>query len=194
MDLSEKEIATLHTSIKIRQKQIRDLHATESEKKKTLCACEASLAILEKIEYKLLQESGNESVDYSDCSVLLVDDVASAREYAKLLLQRLGFCQIDEADDGHTAIVKIKEKNIQFGKTLPYDLVLCDLNMPTISGIDVLKLIKKETKYSRIPFIIITGDKDKKNLIEAIEAGVSDYITKPINEVDFMMKLNKILR
>lgn len=181
-------------SIKIRQKQIKELHADESARQRKVCRCETSLELLAKLSNKLAHEIGKELIDYSDYSLLLVDDVAFTREHTRLFLEKQGFCNIDEADDGHTAIVKIKRKNILYGKTLPYDLVLCDLNMPTISGLDVLKLIKKETKYSRIPFIMVTGDKDKKNLLDAIESGTSDYVTKPIIEKDFIMKINRILQ
>ena len=194
MDLSKKEITTLQASIRFRQKQLKELHASESVRQRKVCGCEASLRLLAGLSDKLIHEIGKETMDYADYNVLLVDDVAFTREHTRLFLEKQGFCHIDEADDGHTAIVKIKGKSISYGKTLPYDLVLCDLNMPMISGMDVLKLIKKETKFSRIPFIMVTGDKDKRNLVDAIEAGVSDYITKPIKESDLIMKINKVLQ
>lgn len=194
MDLSKKEITTLQTSIKTRRKQLKELHANESARQRKVCGCETSLRLLAGLSDKLVHEIGKETLDYTDFSVLLVDDVAFTREHTRLFLEKQGFCHIDEADDGHTAIVKIKGKSIFYGKTLPYDLVLCDLNMPMISGLDVLKLIKKETRFSRIPFIMVTGDKDKKNLVDSIEAGVSDYITKPIKEPDLLMKINKVLQ
>lgn len=194
MDLSKKEIATLQASIRLRQKQVKAQHASESARQRNICDCEATLTYLGKIASKLENETGKETIDYSDFNVLLVDDVAFTRETTKLFLEKQGFRYIDEADDGHTAIVKIKNKNIFYGKTMPYDLVLLDLNMPMISGLDVLKLIKQERKFSKIPFIMVTGDKDKKNLVEAIESGVSDYITKPINEDDFISKINKVLQ
>lgn len=194
MDLSRKEITTLQNSIKYRQKQLKEFHSTETTKQRQHCGCETSLRLLAGLLNKLADEGGKETIDYTDVSVLLVDDVAFTRDYTKLFLQKQGFCQVDEADDGHNAIVKIKRKSIPYGKTLPYDLVLCDLNMPTISGLDVLRLIKKERKFSRLPFIMVTGDKDKKNLVEAIESGVSDYITKPINEEEFLTKINKVLQ
>lgn len=194
MDLSRKEITTLQNSIRLRRKQLKEFHASETSKQRQYCGCEASLRLLVGLASKLTDERGKETIDYTDVGVLLVDDVAFTREHTKLFLQKQGFCQIDEADDGHNAIVKIKRKSIPYGKTLPYDLVLCDLNMPTISGLDVLRLVKKETKFSRLPFIMVTGDKDKKNLVDAIESGVSDYITKPVNEEEFLTKINKVLQ
>lgn len=194
MDLSRKEITTLQDSIRLRKKKLKEFHASETSKQRQYCGCETSLRLLAGLASKLADERGKETIDYTDVGVLLVDDVAFTREHTKLFLQKQGFTEIDEADDGHSAIVKIKRKSIPYGKNLPYDLVLCDLNMPTISGLDVLRLVKKETRFSRLPFIMVTGDKDKKNLVDAIESGVSDYITKPVNEEEFLTKINKVLQ
>jgi CheY-like chemotaxis protein len=105
----------------------------------------------------------------------------------------MDFFHIDEANDGHTAIVEIKNKKTPYGKKSPYDLVLCDLNMPTISGLDVLKIIKKDSSFTAMPFIMITGLMDKENLLEAVRLGVSDYVAKPFEEADLLSKIDKVL-
>lgn len=185
MELTKEEMPVLLKAIEVHQKEISSFNIDKSRL--------VTLGILNDIKNKLLSER-TEGADYGSYHVLIVDDAASARERVKLLLTKHGFRHLDEADDGHTAIVKIKNKSIPYGKTIPYDMVLIDQNMPTISGLDVLKLIKKENKYSTMPFIMITGDKNKENLVEAMKAGVHDYMTKPLDEVNLMTRVNKLLR
>mgnify|MGYP002635947235 CR=1 FL=1 len=185
MNLSKEEMPVLLQAIETHHKEISSLNIDKSKL--------ATLEILNDIKSKLLSER-IEGTDYGSYHVLIVDNAESAREQLKLLLSTHGFRHMDEADDGHHAIVKIKTKSMPYGKTIPYDLVLIDLNMPTISGLDVLKLMKKDHKYSKIPFIMITSDKNKENLIEAMKAGVHDYITKPLDEVNLMLRINKLLQ
>jgi CheY-like chemotaxis protein len=91
----------------------------------------------------------------------------------------MDFFHIDEANDGHTAIVEIKNKKTPYGKKSPYDLVL--------------KIIKKDSSFTAMPFIMITGLMDKENLLEAVRLGVSDYVAKPFEEADLLSKIDKVL-
>ncbi len=100
--------------------------------------------------------------DYSEFQLLFVDDDGGDRGKVRSLLQKLGYLDFDEADDDHNAIGPIKEK------AKPYDLVLCDLNMPTISDLDVLKLIRQEEKFSSMPFIMPSKQGSKKQFEKAV--------------------------
>ncbi|MBV1878202.1 MAG: response regulator [Pseudomonadales bacterium] len=125
--------------------------------------------------------------NYSQHKVLIVDDDATTRALIKMMLADAGFKELHECTDGHEAIAQIKQP----GK--PYDLVLCDWNMPVMSGLDVLKLLRKTDKFKKMPFIMISGQGDIKNIKEAMQSGVSDYIVKPIDEEKFNDKLASVL-
>lgn len=185
MDLTNEEMPVLLRAIETHQKEIGKFNIDKSRL--------LTLDILSDIKTRLLNEK-TKGANYGSYHVLVVDDSTSARERLKLILSKYGFRNIDEADDGHTAIVKIKSKNVPYGKMVPYDVILIDQNMPTISGLDVLKLIKNDVKYSNMPFIMITGDKNKESLVEAMNAGVQGYITKPVEDLNLMTKINKLLQ
>ena len=185
MNLTKEEMPVLLKAIETHQKELSSFDIDKSKL--------VTLGILNDIKNKLLSER-TEGADYRSYHVLIVDDSASSRERLKLLLSKHGFRHLDEADDGHTAIVKIKTKSVPYGKMVPYDMILIDQIMPTITGLDVIRLMKDDAKFSKMPFIMITGDKNKETLVEAMKAGVHDYIAKPVDETNLMTRINKLLQ
>lgn len=117
--------------------------------------------------------------------VLIVDDFASMRRIVKNTLKQIGFKNILEADDGTTALTMLKEQKI--------DLVLADWNMPKMSGLELLKTVKKDDTLKTIPVLMVTAEAQKENVIEAIQAGVSNYIVKPFTPDSMKQKLEKTL-
>src|SRR5208283_2143219 len=115
--------------------------------------------------------------------VLLVDDDVDMRKFIKNALQR-GFqsCEVDEASDGIAAREHME--------VLRYDLVLCDWSMPGLTGEDLLRWMKGEEKHKNVPFILITGHRDRERLLRALDLGVNDYILKPISIATLMEKIN----
>ncbi len=112
--------------------------------------------------------------------VLIVDDFATIRRILRNILKQIGFTNIVEADDGNTALKELKKEK--------FDLILCDWNMPEMPGIDLLKTLKADEKLKDIPFVMVTAEAQKENIIEAIKAGTNSYIVKPftaetINEI-----------
>ena len=126
--------------------------------------------------------------DYSGYKLLLVDDDNTDRGKVRSMLEAQGFEKFEESNDGHNAIALIKEK------AKPYDLVLCDLNMPTISGLDVLKLIRQEEKFRSMPFIMLSKKGNKKQFEDAVQAGVNGYIVKPITAENLLPKIDLLLQ
>ncbi len=113
-----------------------------------------------------------------EARILIVDDMTSIRDLVRVSLNKLGYESIVEAPDGATAldlIQKQQKSNRQF------DLVLCDWNMPKMMGIDLLKTVRKNPEWEFLPFILITTESEKTNILEAIASGVSDYIVKPFS-------------
>jgi len=192
VNFPKKEILELQTAVENCRKEAGRIHVAESKEQRNRCKCTERLEVLASLKNKLLGEI-SQFTDYSSYHVLIVDDDKLMREITSRMLKKNGFCHIDEADDGHNAIVKIKAKKIPYSKQTPYDFVLCDLNMPTISGLDLLKLVRKENPFSKMPFIMITGTRDKENLLEVIKLGVRDFLTKPVNEEDLLEKINSII-
>ena len=103
--------------------------------------------------------------------VLVVDDFATMRRIVKNVLKQLGFSDILEADDGATALDVIKENKI--------DLIVSDWNMPKMTGLDLLKTVRENESTKEIPFLMVTAEAQKENVLQAVQAGVSNYIVKP---------------
>ena len=127
-------------------------------------------------------------LDLSKRRMLVVDDDRVIREMIKMMLSDHGCEIIDECGDGLEAIAKIKEQDI------PYDMIFCDLHMPIMSGLDLLKLLRQSDEHLKLPFIMVTASKDKKFLKEAIRAGVSDFLIKPIEETKLISKIGSLLK
>lgn len=117
--------------------------------------------------------------------VLVVDDFPTMRRIVKNLLKQIGFENIDEAEDGVQALNKLKSGN--------YGLVVSDWNMPSMEGIDLLRNIRQEAEpLKNIPFLMVTAEAEKEKVIEAIKAGVDNYIVKPFTAEVLKEKLEKI--
>ncbi len=118
--------------------------------------------------------------------VLVVDDFATMRRILKNILKQLGFKNFVEADDGITAWEVLEEQSI--------DLIISDWNMPKMSGIDLLKKVRASDTYKKTPFLMVTAEAQKQNVIEAVQAGVSNYVVKPFTAEAIFEKLDKILK
>ena len=116
--------------------------------------------------------------------VLVVDDFATMRRIIKNVLRQIGFTQILEADDGTTALGLLKENKV--------DLIISDWNMPQMNGLDLLKAVRKEEPTKVIPFVMVTAEAQKDNVLQAVQAGVSNYIVKPFTADAVKEKLNQI--
>ena len=117
--------------------------------------------------------------------VLVVDDFATMRRIVKGALKHLGFTNITEAEDGSMALQELKKE--KFG------LVLCDWNMPKMSGLDLLKIVRSDESLKDTPFIMVTAEGQKNNVVEAVQAGVSNYMIKPFTTEVMKEKIEKVL-
>ncbi len=116
--------------------------------------------------------------------VLVVDDFATMRRIIKNVLKQIGFINIVEADDGTAALGVLKENKV--------DLIISDWNMPKMNGLDLLKTVRKEEATKKVPFIMVTAEAQKDNVLQAVQAGVSNYIVKPFTADAVKEKLTKI--
>lgn len=116
--------------------------------------------------------------------VLVVDDFATMRRIIKGVLRQIGLKNFREAEDGKEAL--------QLMKSEKFDLVLCDWNMPGMLGIELLKLVRADDELKDIPFVMVTAESQKENILEAVKSGVSNYIVKPFTANAVEEKLKKV--
>jgi two-component system chemotaxis response regulator CheY len=116
--------------------------------------------------------------------VLIIDDFATMRRILRNILKQIGFTNISEADDGKTALKKLKKDN--------FDLILCDWNMPEMTGLELLNKVKSDDELKNIPFVMVTAEAQKDNIVEAVKAGVSNYVVKPFTAETISEKLQKV--
>jgi two-component system chemotaxis response regulator CheY len=116
--------------------------------------------------------------------VLIVDDFATMRRIMKNILKQIGFTNIIEADDGTTALEELKKTSV--------DLIISDWNMPKMSGLELLKTVRQTDGLKDLPFLMVTAEAQKQNVIDAVQAGVSNYVVKPFTAEAISDKLNKI--
>ena len=117
-------------------------------------------------------------------SILVVDDFATMRRIVKNILKQLGYENILEADDGASALEVLKREKIQF--------IISDWNMPQMSGIELLKTVRATEAWKNMPFLMVTAEGQKENVIEAVKNRVDNYIIKPFTPETLMEKINKI--
>jgi two-component system chemotaxis response regulator CheY len=120
-----------------------------------------------------------------DVTILVVDDFPIMRGIIRrMLTKRFGMNDIFEADDGVKAWKILTET--------PVDLIICDWNMPNMTGIDLLKRVRADPKLGKLPFVMVTAEGKKENVIEATKAGVTGFIIKPFTAKDLGKKLKSI--
>lgn len=121
-------------------------------------------------------------------NILLIEDdtieiMKLQRTIAKLQLKHT----IVEANNGEEALDILKKEN-----TIP-DIILLDLNMPRMSGIEFLKILKADDELQFLPTIILTTSENRADLLECYKIGVAGYIIKPLKYGDYELKLQRVL-
>ena len=118
-------------------------------------------------------------------NILIVDDYKTMLRIIRNLLKQLGFNNVDEATDGSMALQKLRDKD--------YGLVISDWNMEPMTGIQLLREVRADSKLRALPFIMITAESKTENVVAAKEAGVNNYIVKPFNAATLKTKLSSVL-
>lgn len=124
------------------------------------------------------------SVD-KNMNILIVDDYKTMLRIIRNLLKQLGFNNVDEATDGSEALQKLRDKG--------YGLVISDWNMEPMTGLQLLREVRKDTKLKDTPFIMITAESKTDNVVAAKEAGVNNYIVKPFNADTLKTKIAAVI-
>lgn len=117
-------------------------------------------------------------------NILIVDDFSTMRRIIKNLLRDLGFTNTDEADDGNTALPLLK--------TGKYDFLITDWNMPGMSGLDLLKVVRADENLKTLPILMVTAEAKRDQIVAAATAGVNGYVVKPFTAAVLKEKIEKI--
>lgn len=116
--------------------------------------------------------------------ILVVDDFSTMRRIIKNLLKDLGFTNVQEADDGSTALPMLQQGD--------FDFVVTDWNMPGMQGIDLLRNIRADDNLKHIPVLMVTAEAKKEQIVAAAQAGVNGYVVKPFTAATLKEKLDKV--
>jgi two-component system chemotaxis response regulator CheY len=116
--------------------------------------------------------------------ILIVDDMSTMRRIVKNALKQIGYSNMEEAEDGNSALAKLRAEAFNF--------VVSDWNMPNMTGLDLLKAIRADSALKAIPVLMVTAEAKQENIVEAVQAGVSNYIVKPFTAETLKEKIDKI--
>ncbi|MFA5593627.1 MAG: response regulator [Micavibrio sp.] len=123
--------------------------------------------------------------DFEKLSFLIVEDDSDSRLYLRHVLDDLGAARIYESGDGHTALDMLGQSARKI------DVILCDWNMPSMSGIELLRHLRNVGIHT--PFLIVTGRGDKDSVISAQAQGANGYIKKPFTQAQMEEKIRILL-
>lgn len=112
----------------------------------------------------------------AETRILVIDDMPAIRRMVKDSMRQLGYRNFYTAEDGMEGLRVLEQQLLE---DEPIQLVLSDWNMPEMPGIELLKQIRELDDYQDVPFLMITAEGQKHQILEAIQAGVTDYILKP---------------
>jgi two-component system, chemotaxis family, chemotaxis protein CheY len=121
----------------------------------------------------------------STTRVLVVDDMMTMRKIVAKACKDIGFTDILEAADGQKAWEALQASTPQVG------LVISDWNMPNCTGLDLLKRVRSDSRFSKVPFVLLTAESEGHQVAEAVKSGVDSYIVKPFTPDLLQKKLEE---
>jgi two-component system chemotaxis response regulator CheY len=119
-----------------------------------------------------------------DKKILIVDDYALTREMVRSILKNVGYKDVVHAVNGRAALAELEKET--------FDLIICDWNMPGLTGYDVLQKIRKGEINNKIHFLLLTAEAERENVVKAIQGGVSDFISKPFTPGVLLEKVESL--
>ena len=117
--------------------------------------------------------------------ILIVDDVLSMRSLTKAILREAGFSHVFDAPDG--------QEGLKLMRKVKVNLIICDWNMPVMSGLEFFKAVQEDAKLAGTPFIMLTSSSEGSKVKEAIQAGITAYMIKPFKPADLVKKVSSML-
>jgi two-component system chemotaxis response regulator CheY len=190
----KSELAIIRAAMKdFLEKTQHELHqegVSELEKQAGEQLLIQSMAIKNKITNLIPEVAPNADKLHEKDPVLVVDDDMISREMAVNSMWEMGFANVHSAKDGFEAQSLLKKLQSQNQEV---KLILCDWNMPKMSGLELLKIVRKDAVLWDVPFFLITANRDKAHILTAIKSGVSGYIMKPVAHAQLVEKLKRYI-
>ncbi|HKK21155.1 MAG TPA: response regulator [candidate division Zixibacteria bacterium] len=121
----------------------------------------------------------------AELKILAVDDSPTMRRIIINTLKRAGFNDVVEASDGKDALAKLKVEQINF--------IITDWNMPEMDGLALVTTLRSSDEYKNMPILMVTTRSVKDDILEAMKAGVNNYIVKPFTPDTLKQKIEQIL-
>ena len=121
----------------------------------------------------------------TDMKFLIVDDFSTMRRIVRGLLKEIGYQNADEAEDGVVALSMLKKSK--------YDFVVSDINMPNMTGFELLNAIKADATLKHLPVLMVTAEARKEDIVLAAQTGAAGYIVKPFTKATLEEKVQKIM-
>lgn len=117
--------------------------------------------------------------------ILAVDDSATMRRIMKNHLKQVGYEEVDEAENGKAALGLLARGQ--------YDLLITDWNMPEMSGLDLVKEVRRTDAVKGLPILMVTTVSAKEDIVTALKAGVSNYVVKPFDAETLRTKITQVI-
>ncbi|HQX07903.1 MAG TPA: chemotaxis response regulator CheY [Zoogloea sp.] len=122
----------------------------------------------------------------TDLKFLVVDDFSTMRRIVRGLLKEMGCNNVEEAEDGAVALNMLRSGR--------FDFVVSDINMPNMTGFDLLKAIKADESLRHLPVLMVTAEARKEDIVLAAQSGAAGYIVKPFTKATLEEKVTKIMQ
>ena len=124
--------------------------------------------------------------DPTQLKFLIVDDFSTMRRIVRGLFREMGCNNAEEAEDGAVALSMLKAQK--------FDFVVSDVNMPNMTGFDLLKAIKADAGLRHLPVLMVTAEARKEDILLAAQSGAAGYIVKPFTKATLEEKVQKIMQ
>lgn len=121
----------------------------------------------------------------TDMKILVVDDFPTMRRVVKTLMRQNGYTNFVEAEDGTQGLKMLAEQS-------DVELIVSDWSMPNMTGLDFLKAVRSDARFKDLPFLMVSAEAEKAQMIEAVKNGVSNYIVKPFTGAALQEKISKV--
>ena len=122
----------------------------------------------------------------TDLRFMIVDDFSTMRRIVRGLLKEIGYTHAEEAEDGVDALAQLRASK--------FDFVVSDINMPNMTGFELLKEIKADPTLKHLPVLMVTAEARKEDIVLAAQTGAAGYIVKPFTKATLEEKVLKIIQ
>ncbi len=122
----------------------------------------------------------------TDLRFLIVDDFSTMRRIIRNLLKESGFSDAEEAEDGVVALSMLRNRK--------FDFIVSDINMPNMNGFQLLAAVKDDEKLKHLPFLMVTAEARKEDIVLAAQQGAAGYIVKPFTKATLEDKVVNVLK